>query len=118
MDQNRNIHIVMEYAKDGDLFNHLLENPNLKWQLKLQILHHLAHDLETLHDADLVHANLHSKSVMIRGTWAYISGLASCRPANQSPSTELYGLFPYTAPEVLKGVPYTKAGNVYSFGIF
>src|SRR5581483_1901194 len=47
-----------------------------------------------------------------------ISDLGLCRPVNQ-PNTknEIYGVLPYIAPEVLRGKPYTKAADVYSFGI-
>jgi serine/threonine protein kinase len=32
-------------------------------------------------------------------------------------SNEIYGVLPYMAPEVLRGNLYTKASDVYSFGI-
>ncbi|PKK73562.1 kinase-like protein [Rhizophagus irregularis] len=32
-------------------------------------------------------------------------------------SNEIYGVIPYMAPEVLRGKPYTKAADIYSFGI-
>ncbi|POG82984.1 kinase-like domain-containing protein [Rhizophagus irregularis DAOM 181602=DAOM 197198] len=44
-----------------------------------------------------------------------------CQPANsekQSAKQEgIYGVLPYMAPEVLRGCQYTKASDIYSFGI-
>src|SRR5213078_1001116 len=40
------------------------------------------------------------------------------RPADKpTESDEIYGVLPYIAPEVLRGNPYTKASDIYSFGI-
>ncbi|POG63737.1 kinase-like domain-containing protein [Rhizophagus irregularis DAOM 181602=DAOM 197198] len=43
-----------------------------------------------------------------------------CQPANLQQSVKkegIYGVLPYMAPEVLRGYQYTKAADVYSFGI-
>ncbi|RIA86791.1 kinase-like domain-containing protein, partial [Glomus cerebriforme] len=47
-----------------------------------------------------------------------ISDLGLCRPVNQpNVNNDVYGVLPYIAPEVLRGKPYTKAADIYSFGI-
>ncbi|RGB32975.1 kinase-like domain-containing protein, partial [Rhizophagus diaphanus] len=42
-----------------------------------------------------------------------------CQPANKQKVKEegIYGVLPYMAPEVLRGYQYTKAADIYSFGI-
>ena len=41
-----------------------------------------------------------------------------CQPANNEAKKEgTYGVLPYMAPEVLRGYQYTKAADIYSFGI-
>ncbi|PKC55730.1 kinase-like protein [Rhizophagus irregularis] len=42
-----------------------------------------------------------------------------CQPANKQKVKEegIYGVLPYMAPEVLRGHQYTKAADIYSFGI-
>ncbi|CAB4477092.1 unnamed protein product [Rhizophagus irregularis] len=44
-----------------------------------------------------------------------------CKPADfdesQSIKNSIYGVLPYIAPEVLRGQNYTKAADIYSFGI-
>ena len=46
----------------------------------------------------------------------------SSRPADKltiksNKSNEIYGVLSYITPEVLRGKPYTKAADIYSFGI-
>ncbi|CAB4414523.1 unnamed protein product [Rhizophagus irregularis] len=45
--------------------------------------------------------------------------LGMCQPANKKSVKEegIYGVLPYMAPEVLRGHQYTKAADIYSFGI-
>ncbi|POG69091.1 kinase-like domain-containing protein [Rhizophagus irregularis DAOM 181602=DAOM 197198] len=48
----------------------------------------------------------------------FISDLGLSQPADKPvKSDEVYGVLPYIVPEVLRGEPYTKAADIYSFGI-
>src|SRR5207249_489056 len=48
----------------------------------------------------------------------YISDFGFCKPANEiSSHTNIYGVIPYMAPEILRGNEYTQASDVYSLGI-
>ncbi len=48
----------------------------------------------------------------------YISDLGLSKPADKpSETNEIYGVLPYIAPEFLHGKLYTKAADIYSFGI-
>ncbi len=48
----------------------------------------------------------------------YISDLRLSKPADKSNKTsEIHGVLPYIAPEVLLGNPYSKAADIYSNGI-
>uniref|UniRef100_U9T742 Protein kinase domain-containing protein n=1 Tax=Rhizophagus irregularis (strain DAOM 181602 / DAOM 197198 / MUCL 43194) TaxID=747089 RepID=U9T742_RHIID len=44
-----------------------------------------------------------------------------CKPANynelENAKNNIYGVLPYIAPEILRGQNYTKAADIYSFGI-
>jgi len=48
-----------------------------------------------------------------------ITDFGLCKPANQNleSNNDIYGGMPYVAPEVLKGKSYTKAADIYSFGM-
>src|SRR5205085_8630434 len=75
--------------------------------------------LQNIHNAGFVHKNFHSGNILFRKT-AYINDLGMCQSANKEQSVkeeEIYGVLPYIAPEVLRGYQYTKAADIYSFGI-
>ena len=40
-----------------------------------------------------------------------------CRPVSESADTDIYGVLPYVAPEVLRGEPYTMKADIYSLGM-
>ncbi|RIA90821.1 kinase-like domain-containing protein [Glomus cerebriforme] len=111
--------IVMRYVEEGDLRKYLFSNfANNSWINRINRLWGLATDLRTLHLSDLVHKDLHSGNVLFgndRRSFIADFGLA-CRDG-QSQENDAKGVLPYVAPEVLCRKPYTKAADVYSFGI-
>ncbi|RIA94084.1 kinase-like domain-containing protein [Glomus cerebriforme] len=46
-----------------------------------------------------------------------ISDLGLCGPARFIAKNDVHGVLPYIAPEVLRGKSYTRAADIYSFGI-
>ncbi|UZO20611.1 uncharacterized protein OCT59_013034 [Rhizophagus irregularis] len=53
-------------------------------------------------------------------TYIAEGGFGMCQPTNIKQTVKeegIYGVLPYMAPEVLRGQQYTKAADIYSFGI-
>jgi serine/threonine protein kinase len=48
---------------------------------------------------------------------AYIADMGLCGEVGNLDKTEIYGVMPYVAPEVLRSKPYTQAADIYSFGM-
>jgi serine/threonine protein kinase len=40
-----------------------------------------------------------------------------CEEVDKIDKSNIYGVMPYVAPEVLRGSPYTQAADIYSFGM-
>jgi serine/threonine protein kinase len=107
--------MVLFYCEDGNLRNHLNKSGIVT---KIDHLRQISRGLLDIHNAGKVHKDFHSGNVLFSFN-PYISDLGMCQPANkQSDKVEgVYGVLPYMAPEVLRGHQYTKAADIYSFGI-
>jgi len=78
--------------------------------------------LESIHNANFVHCNLHSGNILLVKTdnssyQCQIGGLELSQPANDISNNEIYGVIPYIAPEVLNGAKSSKESDIYSMGI-
>src|SRR5439155_20480354 len=92
---------------------------NLKWKDKIEILYNIISGLNIIHQEQLVHHDFHSGNILhfqYLSQKVMISDLGLSVPADQEPSN-IIGVVPYIAPEVLNGQPYTQKSDIYSFGI-
>ncbi|GBC03671.1 hypothetical protein RclHR1_05250007 [Rhizophagus clarus] len=110
--------IVLEEIKKGSLRDNLLikrYNPNDKYHN----LYEIASSLSALFKSNLIHGDFHSGNLLSEDEFSiYISDFGLSRRVDKSiNSNDIYGVIPYMAPEVLRGKPYTKASDIYSFGI-
>src|SRR5437763_11743879 len=112
-----NFIIVMEFASLGSL--HIYLNNNMPWNNRIAALLDISIGLNNLHNSDLIHNDFHPGNLLFDDKQALlITDFGLCNPAIQSSqSNNIYGVMPYVAPEVLKGKSYTKAADIYSFGM-
>ncbi|CAG8562377.1 5499_t:CDS:2, partial [Cetraspora pellucida] len=117
--------LVSQYANDGDLNHYLRQNfVNIDWWQRLEILRKIVRGIKDIHDANLVHHNLHGGNILRHiensSSKYLIADFGLYFPADateKSLGTKIYGVLPFTAPEVLRGDPYTKAADIYSLGM-
>ena len=115
--------MVLQFAEYGNLRNYLKNNIN--WNEKLNILYGIALNLDNIHRENYVHKDLHSGNILqFNNQYEYentkITDLGQAQFINNSKNsntTNVCGVLPYIAPEVLDGKPYTFASDIYSFGI-
>jgi len=124
--ETKNFMMVMEYAQNGSLRQHLNNSFNsLNWNRKLWNLYNIARGLSLIHKKGLIHYDFHCGNILNNNyddrEYSLITDLGLCKPANversQSGDKKIYGVLPYVAPEVLKGKEYTQASDIYGFGI-
>ncbi|RGB38529.1 kinase-like domain-containing protein [Rhizophagus diaphanus] len=117
--------MVIMYASDGNLRDYLRKNfSSLKWEEKLKHLWYIIDTLGNIHNVNYIHKDLHSGNILMYKSniddlsGAMISDLGLSQSIYDSNnSTNVCGVLPYIAPEILNGKPYTKASDIYSFGI-
>ncbi|CAB4439061.1 unnamed protein product [Rhizophagus irregularis] len=110
--------VVLEYCMDGNLRHYYL-NQQPEYNSKIYDLLAIAKGLMNIHDADKVHKNFHPGNILFKNYYPYISDVGICQPANKEQSIKgrIYGVLPYTAPEVLRNHQYTKESDIFSFGV-
>ncbi|GES97776.1 kinase-like domain-containing protein [Rhizophagus clarus] len=109
--------MVLQYYTEGNLRDYYLNNDTD--YLKIFNLLRIVTGLLNIHIAEKVHKDIHPGNILINMS-AHISDLGMCQPVNNEEQTAkkgIYGVLPYIAPEVLRGYQYTKAADIYSFGI-
>ncbi|GBB97563.1 hypothetical protein RclHR1_03000006 [Rhizophagus clarus] len=118
---------IMPYY-NSDLTHHLTENfYDISWYDKTYYLQNIINGLTKMHDVNIIHRDLHSGNILLgRRHWVWqakICDLGTSKSATESPTEltdndeEIYGIISYVAPEVLQGKKYTKASDIYSFGM-
>ncbi|RHZ48653.1 hypothetical protein Glove_543g15 [Diversispora epigaea] len=111
--------MVMNYAKHGSLRN-LLNNKfeKLTWKRKYDILLVIVIGLISIHEMDLMHKDFHSGNIVNQSlTLSYITDFGLCKPVTENDPENIYGVIPYMAPETLSRGKYTKASDIFSFGM-
>src|SRR5256886_2504111 len=123
--ETKNYIMVLGYADNGSLRNYLDTNyDKLSWETKFLNLWNIAFGLHHIHEKELIHRDLHIGNILsFSYTTTRITDMGLCKPAdynkleNTNNNNNVFGVLPYLAPEILRGQNYTKAADVYSFGI-
>ncbi|EXX60478.1 hypothetical protein RIR_jg12051.t1 [Rhizophagus irregularis DAOM 181602=DAOM 197198] len=113
--------IVMKYQNLGNLRESIKKDHILNWRLIIKILHNISYGLSTIHRENYCHGDFQTSNILLENYGNYlgpvISDFGLCRPADQSSIVKtIYGVLPFIAPEVLRGIEFTKASDVYGFG--
>jgi serine/threonine protein kinase len=120
--ETKNYIMILDYAENGSLRNYLNTNyGELSWTDKINYLHSIAHGLNDIHEIELIHRDLHTGNILRLKNLTCITDMGLCKPADcntsENAKSKIYGILPYIAPEILRGQNYTKAADIYSFGI-
>jgi serine/threonine protein kinase len=117
--ETKNYIMVLDYAEDGSLRNYLDKEYNeFNWNEKFDYLRYITIGLECIHEKELIHRDLHIGNILKFKNKTAITDMGLCKPANYNAlENNIYGVLPYIAPEILRGQNYTKAADIYSFGM-
>ena len=117
--------IVMELCPDGSLGDRLDRDGRLPVDEALPLLADAAEGLAALHSRGILHRDVTPRNVLISGGRAKLGDLGVARegtPEERLPRSDLtapgttVGTLAYLAPELLEGVPPSRASDVYGLG--
>jgi serine/threonine protein kinase len=111
--------VVMDYLKDGDLCDLLIERQRLPEPEARRIIRQVVEGLAYLHRRCVLHRDIKPENILIHGNIVKIADFGLAKELAQ-PSTMLKrscGTLEYAAPELLCGRPYGLKSDVFSLGI-
>ncbi|CAB5383656.1 unnamed protein product [Rhizophagus irregularis] len=122
--KTKNYIIVLQYAEGGN-FNDWINKcyKDFDWNNKLRTLYNIIIGLNEIHQKEMVHRDFHTGNILFEYEYVnqyndtYISDMGLCGEIGNVDKSKVYGVMSYVAPEVLRGKPYTKAADIYSFGM-
>ncbi|RHZ49474.1 hypothetical protein Glove_520g15 [Diversispora epigaea] len=121
IDHSETLYMVLQYAKDGDLRTYLQTNfEKLDWKIKINMAKDIARGLYCIHEAKIVHKDLHSKNILVHEGRLLIADLGLSKSLDTNSSSLSGGMIAYTDPAYLKNMKAykrNKASDIYSLGI-
>jgi len=111
--------MVLKYFSDGSLRSNLAKiYKTMNWRHRINVLSKVSQNLDLIHRAGMIHRDVHSGNVLFDGYMGSLGDFGLSYPAGAPRDlTKRYGVLSYIAPEVLRNEPYTKASDIYSFGM-
>ena len=113
--------IITKYYSGGSLTHYITEDFfDLSWSNKLFYLYYIICGLKNIHDANIIHKDYHSGNIfiIICDDCAVTGDLGISKSSlDNDEDEEIYGIIPYVAPEILHRQKYTKASDIYGFGM-
>ncbi|RGB30413.1 kinase-like domain-containing protein [Rhizophagus diaphanus] len=111
--------MVLDYAKGGN-FNYWMNKNynNFEWSDKLLTILYISAGLKEIHQKKMVHHDFYTGNILLNiademhgldGNVIHISDMGLCGDVSNIDQSNIYGVIPYVAPEVLKGELYTQA---------
>ncbi|RIA81552.1 kinase-like domain-containing protein, partial [Glomus cerebriforme] len=112
--------MVIRHAKHGDLRKYIRKFfHKLTWTDKIKILIEITKALNSLHQMNFLHKDFHCKNILVdEDDRVFISDFGLCQQIDsKTDPSNIQGVLPYIAPEVLRCNPYTKQSEVYSISM-
>lgn len=119
LQSNRHIHMVLEYAPKGELFDYLVKAKSLREDVALDFFRQMIYALEYLHQHNICHRDLKPENILLdKYGHIKLADFGFARWMREKIADTSCGSPHYAAPEVIKGIPYNGAvADIWSAGV-
>jgi BR serine/threonine kinase len=119
LDSPRHLHLILEYAENGELFDYLVRAQMLREDTALDIFRQLIFGLEYLHSRSICHRDLKPENILLDSNGRIrIADFGFARWMRSKIAETSCGSPHYAAPEVIRGQPYDGcAADIWSAGV-
>ncbi|KAG0641111.1 kinase-like domain-containing protein [Tuber brumale] len=122
-DEDDGVYLVLELAREGELFNYIIRNTKLSEVDTRKVFVQLFNGLKYLHERNIVHRDIKPENILLCDADLTVKladfGLAKII-GEDSFTTSLCGTPSYVAPEILepsRNRKYTRAVDMWSLGV-
>ncbi|RUS17574.1 kinase-like domain-containing protein [Endogone sp. FLAS-F59071] len=122
-DESDHYILVMEYAAGGSLEDFLKQSPLDSWLHVWRIAVEITRRLQVVHEAGVIHSNLHPGNIVFRGNAGTHSmiidiGIGNTIESLHNRPNEVYGRIEYLPPEAFtkSQMPFTRQYDIYCLG--
>jgi calcium-dependent protein kinase len=114
------IHLILDYLPGGDLFHRIIEKSNFSEEDSIKFMKNLLEALDYMHSLNFIHRDLKPENILLtRLDCDYDFKIADFGLACECKEDQLLrcGSPGYVAPEILKKMTYNKKVDIFSAGI-
>eukprot|EP00163_Fabomonas_tropica_P004184 TRINITY_DN136_c0_g1_i6.p1 TRINITY_DN136_c0_g1~~TRINITY_DN136_c0_g1_i6.p1 ORF type:complete len:476 (+),score=52.50 TRINITY_DN136_c0_g1_i6:493-1920(+) len=121
IETDSHIYVIMEYVKNGELFDFIKENGPLPEELAAFFFYQIVEAIAYCHSRNYVHRDLKPENFLLDATWGIkVSDFGFCRHVSPDHARDIRtacGSATYAAPEIFRGQPYDRSVDVWSLGV-
>ena len=112
------IYLIMEYAKNGSLFNYIRNKGFLTEEESFRFFSQIINAIYFLHKNDFIHRDIKPENILIfDNLQCKLCDFGCCVELNGKQRSTFCGTTEYMSPEIVNKMQYSKEIDVWSLGI-